>query len=84
MDKKYTLDRIEGSIAVCVARDDGEIIECDANFLSGICEGDVFWADFCVGVPRNIRRLPCETEEVKKENKKRLNNLFNRGKGDNL
>lgn len=84
MNKKYTLDRIEGERAVCISRDDGRIIECDAKLLPEICEGDVFEADFCDRVPENIKKLSNETEKIKEENKKRLNSLFNRGKGDIL
>ncbi len=82
MRKEYTLDRIEGDIAVCVSRDDGETVELDAVLLleAGVVEGGIFSAETDGNELSDIEYLARKTENVKGEARRRLSELFSRRK----
>ncbi len=84
MRKEYTLDRIEGDIAVCIFRQDGVAEEFPADRIleAGIPEGGIFTADIKENEILNIEYLAQETEKVKGEARRRLSALFNRRKGN--
>ncbi len=82
MREKYTLDRIEGEVAVCVSFEDGRIIELSFVPLleAGVKEGGIFSAETDGNRLFDIEYLDRETEEAKENARKRLFGLFNRRK----
>lgn len=84
MKREYTFDRIEGEIAVCFSRDDGKIAELSAEALreAGVPEGGIFSADLEGDEILSIEYLAEKTEAKKRESRRRLSALFNRGKGE--
>lgn len=82
MKEKYTLDRTEGEIAVCISRRDGRVIELPAAPLlaAGVTEGGIFSAEINETEFTDIEYLEQETEKAKGDARKRLLELFNRRK----
>lgn len=80
MRKEYTLDRIEGDIAVCIFRQDGVIEEFSATPIleAGVPEGGIFAADISENEIISIEYLAQKTEKVRGEARRRLSALFNR------
>lgn len=85
MKKEYTLDRVEGDIAVCVLRADGTVTEFPALKIleAGVAEGGIFTADVQENEISSVEYMVSETESVKDDARSRLAALFNRRKGDN-
>ena len=85
MKKEYTLDRVEGDIAVCVLRTDGTVTEFPASKIleAGVREGGIFTADIQDNEILNVEYMASKTESVKDDARRRLAALFNRRKGDN-
>ncbi len=74
---KFSLDRIEGDLAVCYD-DRQKKYEFPAKSLA-LPVGALFEATLGEnGLPENIVHLVKETETVRMENKRRLDSLFNR------
>ena len=84
MKKEYTLDRVEGDIAVCVLRTDGTVTEFPASKIleAGVREGGIFAADVQDNEILNVEYMESKTESVKDDASSRLAALFNRRKGD--
>lgn len=82
MIKKYTLDRIEGEVAVCISREDGQVADFSAAPLlaAGVKEGGIFSAETDGKELFNVEYLAQETETAKEDARQRLLALFNRGK----
>ena len=80
--EKYTLDRIEGEVAVCVSFEDGRITEHSSAPLlaAGVKEGGIFSAETDGNGLFDIEYLDRETERAKENARKRLFGLFNRRK----
>ena len=85
MKKEYTLDRVEGDIAVCVLRADGTVTEFPASKIleAGVAEGGIFTADVQENEILSVEYMARKTESVKEDARSRLAALFNRRKGDN-
>ena len=85
MKKEYTLDRVEGDIAVCVLRTDGTVTEFPASKIleAGVREGGIFTADIQDNEILTVEYMASKTESVKDDARRRLAALFNRRKGDN-
>ena len=84
MRKEYTLDRVEGEVAVCVLRLDGSVAEFPAAPIleAGVSEGGIFAADVQENEISNIEYMAQETERAKDDARSRLAALFNRRKED--
>ena len=84
MKKEYTLDRVEGDIAVCVLRTDGTVTEFPASKIleAGVREGGIFAADVQDNEILSVEYMASKTESVKDDARSRLAALFNRRKGD--
>lgn len=86
---KFSLDRIEGEIAVCYteqtdARSKHEFALADVPALRGLADGTLFEAVLGEdGLPHDIRILSDETDARRASNKARLAALFARGKNKN-
>ncbi len=59
MKKTFSIDRIEGELAVCIS-DDGEKVVVDVKELGGMAVRDIFHAELSGGVLANIT---ADTEE---------------------
>ena len=84
MKKEYTLDRVEGDVAVCVLRTDGTVAEFPAAPIlgAGVAEGGIFAADVEENEISNVEYMAQKTERAKNDARSRLAALFNRRKGD--
>ena len=84
MRKEYTFDRTEGEVAVCHDRENGRQTELPVDKLidAGVPEGGIFAADIDENEILNIEYLAEQTEEVESKAKRRLAEMFNRGKED--
>ena len=79
MKKIFSLDRIEGDIAVCISDDDYKI-DVPLESLGGMKTHDVFSADVEGDTLKNIVPMPEERDSRLKVNRERLEKLFNRNK----
>ena len=84
MKKEYTLDRVEGDIAVCILRSDGRVTEFPASKIleAGVTEGGIFSADVEENGISNVEYMADKTEKAKDGARNSLAVLFNRRKGD--
>lgn len=84
---KYTVDRIEEGIAVCIGDDMTSFNIAEAEFaaIAGRLPkaNDIFEAELEGGGIISIRMLDDERDAMLKENARRLNALFRRNKNDN-
>ncbi len=78
MKQKFSVDRIDGDIAVCYD-DDQQKYEFSAALI-GLERGSLFEATLRDGTPTDIVYLEKETLETKKQMKRRLDSLFDRHK----
>lgn len=79
MKKIFSVDRLEGELAVCIS-DDGEQIVCPLSALGGMKARDVFSAETDGETLAKIVPLPEERDRRLKANKERLQRLINRKK----
>lgn len=77
--EKFTLDRVEDGVAICVSLLDGRVIHIPEELLSEISEGGVFEAelenDTLIGPATYLDE---ETQNRKKQAQSRLDSLFRR------
>lgn len=76
MKQKFSLDRIEGDIAVCYDENENKY-EFSVSLL-GLARGSLFEATVIDGTPTEIVYLEQETLSKKKQMKQRLDSLFGR------
>ena len=79
MKKIFSLDRIEGDVAVCIS-DDGLQINVPLSGLMGMKTHDVFSADVNGETIENVIPMPEERNRRLVANRERLQRLFNRNK----
>ena len=77
MKKIFSVDRLEGDLAVCIS-DDGEQAICRLSILCGMGARDVFSAETDGDTLTEITPLPDERDRRLKANKERLQRLINR------
>ena len=82
MKLKLTLDRFEGDFGVCLDQD-GKSYDVPRSILCGICENDIFLANFDGDTFSDIEPLPEETAERKAFMRSRLEKLLERPKKEN-
>ena len=84
MMKEYTFDRIEGEVAVCHDRENGQQTELPVDKLmdAGVPEGGIFAAHIDENEILNIEYLADQTDAVEIKAKRRLAALFGRRKED--
>ena len=79
MKKIFSLDRLEGDIAVCISDDDIKV-DVPVSQLGGMKVHDVFSAEFDGDKLTNILPMPEERDRRLKANYERLRRLANRKK----
>ena len=79
MKKIFSIDRIEGDIAVCISDDDDKL-DLDKKLLCGMTVNDIFLAEYDGESISDIQPMPEERDRRLKENRERLQRLFNRSK----
>ena len=79
MKKIFSIDRIEGELAICVS-DDGDVVEVPQDALCGMGARDVFCAELEDGQISGAEPMPEERDRRLERNKKRLHDLARRGK----
>ncbi len=79
MKKIFSLDRLEGDIAVCISDDDIKV-DVPVSQLGGMKAHDVFSAEFDGDKLTNILPMPEERDRRLKANYERLHRLANRKK----
>ncbi len=80
MDKKiFSLDRIEGELAVCISDEDEQVI-VPLDMLGGLCERDVFSARIDGELLADILPLPEERDRRIEDTRRRLHALAKRRK----
>ena len=79
MIKIFSVDRIEGDIAVCISDDDIKL-DVEKETLGGMTVNDVFSAEYDGESICNIVPMPDERDRRLKANRERLQRLFNRSK----
>ena len=79
MKKIFSIDRIEGDIAVCISDDDDKL-DLDKKLLCGMTVNDIFSAEYDGESISDIQPMPEERDRRLKENRERLQRLFNRSK----
>ena len=79
MRKIFSLDRIEGEIAVCIS-DDEEQFDLSLSSLGGLKTHDVFSAEIVGDSLTDIVPMPEERERRLRANKDRLHRLAKRNK----
>ena len=77
MKKIFSIDRIEGDLAVCIADDEQQII-CPLSALGELTARDVFSAKINGETLSDITPMPEERDRRLKANKERLQRLINR------
>ncbi len=77
MKKIFSVDRLEGDLAVCIS-DDGEQLICPLSALDGMKARDIFAAETDGETLTEITPLPDERDHRLKANKERLQRLINR------
>ena len=78
MKQKFSIDRIEGDIAVCYDENAKKYEFSTADV--GLARGSLFKAELVDGKPTAIVYLEHETKKKKTELKGRMDALFNRTK----
>ncbi len=80
MDKKvFSLDRLEGSLAVCISDDDEQVV-VPYSSLGGLAVNDVFSARMTDGGLVDIVPMPEERDRRLKNSRSRLHALARRTK----
>ena len=79
MKTVFSLDRIEGDIAVCISDDDLQI-DVPVSSLMGMKVHDVFSADIEGEALTNVTPMPEERDRRLAANRARLQRLFERNK----
>lgn len=79
MKKIFSIDRIEGELAVCISDDDIKL-DIEKNKLGGMDVNDVFSAEYADGDVSEIVPMPEERDRRLKANRERLQRLFDRSK----
>ena len=79
MNKIFSVDRIEGEIAVCISDDDQQV-DVPLASLAGMQVRDVFSAVFEGGELSQITPMPEERDRRLQSNRERLHRLFGRSK----
>ena len=79
MKKIFSLDRIEGDIAVCVSDDDIQV-DVPLSILGDAKVHDVFSAELDGETLTDIIPMPEERDRRLESNRARLHRLFNRNK----
>ena len=71
MKKIFSIDRLEGDLAVCIADDEQQII-CPLSSLCGLTTRDVFSAKINGETLSDITPMPEERDRRLKNNRERL------------
>ena len=71
MKKIFSIDRVEGEMAVCIS-DDEQTIVCPLSTLGGMIARDVFSAELCGESLSDITPMPEERDRRLKSNRERL------------
>lgn len=79
MKEIFSVDRIEGDIAVCIS-DSGDVVETAVGSLGGMVANDVFSAEVCGNALCNIVPMPDERDRRIRQNRERLKALAMRSK----
>ena len=79
MRKIFSLDRIEGNIAVCIS-DDDVTVNVPLDTLGGMKALDVFSAELDGDTLKSIEPMPEERDRRLEANRLRLQRLFDRNK----
>ena len=79
MRKIFSLDRIEGNIAVCISDDDIKV-DVEISALGGMKVHDVFSAELECGKLTDVIPMPEERERRLQANRERLKRLVERSK----
>lgn len=79
MRKIFSIDRIEGSLAVCISDDELQF-DVPVSLLLGMGARDVFSAEIDGEILRDVIPMPEERDRRIKVNEERLQRLLNRNK----
>ncbi len=79
MKKIFSIDRIEGDIAVCISDDDIKL-DVEKSKLGDMSVNDIFSAEYLNGDISEIVPMPDERDRRLKANRERLERLFKRSK----
>lgn len=79
MKKIFSVDRIEGELAVCISDDDDKI-DVPVSELFGMTVRDVFSATFDGDKLSDVVPMPEERDRRLERNKKRLHDLARRNR----
>ena len=71
MKKIFSIDRVEGDLAVCIADDEEQII-CPISALDGLTARDVFSAEINGEALSDITPMPEERDRRLQNNRERL------------
>ena len=71
MKKIFSIDRVEGDLAVCIADDEQQII-CPLSTLGGLTARDVFSAEINGEALSDITPMPEERDRRLQNNRERL------------
>ena len=71
MKKIFSIDRVEGDLAVCIADDEHQII-CPLSALGGLTARDVFSAEINGEALSDITPMPEERDRRLQNNRERL------------
>ena len=77
MKKIFSIDRVEGDLAVCIS-DDEQQLTCPLSSLGGLSARDVFSAEVEGETLSDIIPMPEERDRRIKLNRERLSRLANR------
>lgn len=79
MKKIFSIDRIEGNIAVCIS-DDDDRVDVPLSTLCGMGVRDVFSAEICGEKLMGVIPMPEERDRRIEYNRKRLHDLARKSK----
>jgi len=82
MKKIFSVDRVEGNIAVCIS-DDEETVNVELSNLGGMKALDIFSAEYDGEKLTDIVPMPEERDRRLASNRERLKKLFERSKNKN-
>ena len=82
MKKIFSVDRIEGDIAVCIS-DDEDTVNVATSILGGMKATDIFSAEYENGMLTDIVPMPEERDRRLEANRARLKRLFERSQNKN-
>jgi hypothetical protein len=75
----FSVDRIEGDIAVCISDNDVQV-DVPLALLGGMKQNDIFSAEYDGSTLSSIVPMPEERDRRLASNRERLHRLFNRKK----